>query len=195
VPNISGINLLVALLPAALLAGCTTPVPAPRASLDPKTGVSLIVVDQPLVLARERRDIAAQARDYLTLVAAEIDEAGHRRLVLAVHQWSTIDSRTADVHPLVGADLLLVADGRDLRFAPLTGAFVAAYAHNPALQRPEDTEVVTTLYEADAETLAYIATCHSLSASFPNSFPLPFMVWKDGRSAISRLLTELGIAK
>ena len=56
---------------ACLLAGCVTPEPAPRTTLDTNTGVSLIVTDEPVVLARERRDIAAQARDYLTLVAAE----------------------------------------------------------------------------------------------------------------------------
>ena len=174
----------------ALLAGCVTPVPAPRTTVDPNTGVSLIVADEPLVLARERRDVAAQARDYLTLVAAEIDEAGHRRLILAAHQWSTIDSRTADVRPAAGAELLLVADGRDFRLVPLAGPFVDEYARNPALARPEDAEVVTTLYQADPDLLGYIAASHSLSASFPKSFALPFALWKDGRPALQRLLRE-----
>ena len=176
---------------AASLAGCVTPTPAPRTTIDPNTGVSLIVVDEPLVLARDRRDIAAQARDYLTLVAAEIDEAGSRRLILASHQWSTIDSRTADVRPASGAELLLVADGRDFRFKPLSGPFVAAYAQNPALRRPEDAEVVTTLYETDADALSFIASSHTLSASYPDSFPLPFSLWKDGRRALGRLLGEI----
>ena len=176
---------------AAALAGCVTPKVAPRTTIDPNTGVSLVVADEPLVLARDRRDIAAQARDYLTLVAAEINEAGSRRLILASHQWSTIDSRTADVHPATGADLLLVADGRDFRFKPLSGAFVAAYAKSPALGRPEDAEVVTTLYETDADALSFIATSHSLSASYPDSFPLPFSLWKDGRGALTRLLGEI----
>lgn len=176
---------------ASLLAGCVTPQAAPRSTIDPNSGVSLLVADEPLVLARDRRDIAAQARDYLTLVAAEVDEAGSRRLILASHQWSTIDSRTADVRPASGTDLLLVADGRDFRFKPLSGPFVAAYARNPALKRPEDAEVVTTLYETDADTLAFIATSHTLSASHPDSFPLPYALWKDGRGALTRLLGEI----
>ena len=177
---------------AVLLVGCTTPVPAPRTTIDPNTGVSLIVADEPLVLARERRDVAAQARDYLTLVAAEIDEAGNRHLIFASHQWSTIDSRTADERPAAGAELLLVADGRDFRLKPLTGALVDQYAKNPALKRPDDAEVVTTLYETDPEMLGFIAGSDAISASFPKSFALPFALWKDGRPALRRLLTDLG---
>lgn len=176
---------------AVLLVGCTTPVPAPRTTIDPSTGVSLIVADEPLVLARERRDVAAQARDYLTLVAAEIDEAGNRRLIFAAHEWSTIDSRTADVRPVAGAELLLVADGRDFRLKPLTGPFVDQYAKNPALKRPDDAEVVTTLYEADPDMLGFIGASHTLSASFPKSFALPFELWRDGRPALLRLLVEI----
>jgi hypothetical protein len=72
---------------------CVTPPLEPRKVLDERSGISLTVVDQPLVLARERRDVAVQARDYLTLVAAQINESGKRELVWVVHQWSTIDSR------------------------------------------------------------------------------------------------------
>lgn len=187
---------VAALLACAFLSsGCVTPEPAPRTALDPRTGASLVVVDQPLVLARDRRDIAAQARDYLTLVAAEIDEAGHRRLIWAAHQWSTIDSRTADVKPASSAELLLVADGRDLHFKPLADSIAAPFRHNPALLPPEDAEVVTTLYETDADTLAFIAGSRSLSGSFPESFALPFTLWKDGRQALTRLLVEVGYSK
>lgn len=177
---------------AALLAGCTTPMPAPRSTIDPHTGVSLIVADQPVVLARERRDIAAQARDYLTLVAAEIDEAGNRRLIFAAHQWSTIDSRAADVRPAGDAVLLLVADGRDLRLVPMPEEIAETYAHNMALKPPGDADIVTTLYEIDAETLRYIAASRVITASFPNSFALPFTLWKDGRTALDRLLDTIG---
>jgi len=183
------------LLAAVFPAGCVTPVPAPNSSLDPQTGATLVVVDQPLVLARDRRDIAVQARDYLTLVAAEIDEAGHRRLIWAAHQWSTIDARTADVRPAANTELLLVADGRDLRFTPLTGQLIADYARNPALRAPQDADVITTIYETDAETLAFVASSHDLTASFPNSFPLPYTLWKDGRPALTRLLSEVGLQR
>lgn len=171
-----------------LFAGCMAPARAPRTTLDPGTGVSIVVADAPLVLARERRDIAAQARDYLTLVAAEIDEAGHRRLVWVAHQWSTIDSRNADVKPAAGVDLLLVADGRDLRFTPMPAGLAAPYRASAAFQPPDDAETVTTFYETDSDAMHYVATSRSLTASFPDSFALPFVMWKDGRPALQRLL-------
>lgn len=175
----------------ALPAGCVLPEAAPRAVLDQHTGTSLTVVDEPLVMARERRDIAVQARDYLTLVAAESNEAGRRRLLLVVHQWSTIDSRATDVAPQGSQALLLVADGRDLRLAPVHDLDAASLAHNPALLRPEDAQVTTTFYDVDASLLEYVASSRKLTAAYPDSFALPFLLWRDGRPALGRLVASL----
>jgi hypothetical protein len=176
----------------AVLGGCVTPEAAPRTVLDQRTGASLTVVDEPLVLARERRDIAVQARDYLTLVAAEFNEAGRRRLLLVVHQWSTIDSRASDVAPQGQLALLLVADGRDLRMTPVHDLDTSLLGRIPALLPPEDAHVTTTFYEVDAALLEYVATSRKLAASYPDSFALPFAVWRDGRPAISRLVSLVG---
>jgi hypothetical protein len=177
---------------AALLAGCVTPPPAPRSVLDERSGASLTVVDRPLILARERRDVAVQARDYLTLVAAEINESGRRRLIWALHQWSTIDARAADEKPLPAATLMLIADGRDMRLVPIADSAAASYAKNRALMAPEDADAVTTLYAVDEATLEFVATSRQLSASFPDSrLSLPFLLWADGRPALLRFLQEL----
>jgi hypothetical protein len=185
--------LRLAFLAALLLGGCTMPPLAPRTVLDERTGASLTVVDQPLVLARERRDVAVQARDYLTLVAAEINESGRRQLVWVVHQWSTIDARVADFRPTPGATLLLVADGRDLRLTPIGDSMALAYAQNPALLAPEDANTLTTLYAVDAATLEFVATSRQVSATYPESgLALPFALWKDGRPAIMRFLDQIG---
>jgi hypothetical protein len=177
---------------AALLGGCVMPPLEPRSVLDERSGASLTVVDQPLILARERRDVAVQARDYLTLVAAEINESGRRRLVWALHQWSTIDARAADEKPLPSATLMLIADGRDMRLVPIADSAATAYSRNPALMAPEDANAVTTLYGVDEATLEFVATSRQLSASFPDArLSLPFLLWADGRPALSRFLQEL----
>lgn len=161
--------------------------------LDENSGASLTVVDQPLVLARERRDVAVQARDYLTMVAAEINESGRRQLVWVVHQWSTIDARATDVVPLPDTPLLLVADGRDLRLKPIGDSAPRRYVHNPALRAPEDANAVTTLYAVDAATLDFVANSRQLSAQFPESrLTLPFVLWSDGRAALLRFLDQVG---
>jgi hypothetical protein len=165
----------------------------PRTVLDATTGLTMTVVDQPLVLARERRDVAVKARDYLTMVAAEINESGRRRLVWVVHQWSTIDSRVADFQPTPGETLMLVADGRDIRLQQAPQSLAAAMARSPDLLPPEDVHAQTTLYAIDAATLHYLATSTRLTASFPESrLTLPFTLWTDGRAAVIRLLEQTG---
>lgn len=179
---------------AALIAGgCALPPAEPVVVLDERTGASLTVVDQPLIFARARRDIAVQARDYITLVAAEMNVSGDRRLAWVAHQWSTIDARATDFQPTPGDALLLVADGRDLRLLPMSGRDAADLAQNRALLRPDDANVTTTIYAVDAATLEYAATSLTLSAAFPESrLALPFAVWTDGRRAILRFLERTG---
>ena len=173
------------------LSGCVTPPPGPRQVLDAKTGATLMVVDEPLILARERRDVAVQARDYLTVVAAEINLSGRRRLFLAVHEWSTIDSRATS--PMIRGHpaLLLVADGRDLRLETAVDQAATALMGSRDLLRPEDAIVTTTLYDVDAATLDYLATSKTLAAAYPESFALPYHIWRDGRPALTRLLTTI----
>ncbi len=178
---------------AMSLGGCVSPPLEPKTVLDQRSGATLTVVDEPLILARERRDVAVQARDYLTLVAAEINESGHRHLVWVVHQWSTIDARAADLQPLPGASLLLIADGRDLRLTPINNSIANALVKSRALLPPDDANAITTLYGIDSATLEYVATCRHLAASFPESrLALPFSVWRDGRPAVLRFLARVG---
>jgi len=44
--------------------------------LDDSSGSTLFVVQQPLLFARSRSDLAANARDYVTLVALQEDRSG-----------------------------------------------------------------------------------------------------------------------
>jgi hypothetical protein len=165
----------------------------PRTMLDESSGASLTVVDQSLVLARERRDVAVQARDYLTLVAAEINESGKRRLLWVLHQWSTIDARATDLRPAMSPSLVLVADGRDMRLIPTDDTDALRYLANPLLRAPEDANAVTTVYAVDAATLEYVATCTHLSAALPESgLTLPFGLWSDGRAALRRFVGQVG---
>ena len=175
-----------------LLVSCAE-LPTVRSHLDPDTGVTLTVVTRPWIFARERRDVAVNARDYLTLVCAEIDEAGRRRLIVAAHEWSTIDSRAAGLASGATGKLLLVIDGRDIVLTPLPPN-TTAFARSRALLRPDDAHVRTTIYAVDRGALDYAATGHDVVASFPDAaLALPYLSWRDGRSAVSELLRELGL--
>lgn len=174
-------------------AGCAPLSHEARTTLDPRTGVSISVADQPLVLARERRDLAAQARDYLTLIATEINVAGTRRLLLCVHEWSTIDARARGNPAPLPTPLLVVADGRDLWLSPLSEPPLDALALSRELARPGDADVYTTFYPIEPEALRYLASAEHLSAALPARIPpLPFGLWRDGRAAQLRLLEAIG---
>lgn len=47
----------------------------PAEYLDENTGATITTVDQPLVFAVERNDVAANLRDYVTLAAAAVNRS------------------------------------------------------------------------------------------------------------------------
>jgi hypothetical protein len=178
----AGVAVLVSLLGCAGL-----PPPEPREQLDPNTGVTLTVVDQAFVFARSRKDVAANARDYVTLVPVARNEAGKISLHLIAHRWSTVDAR---VSPRVDASqhrLLIVADGRDVRLSPLAGLQKDLFG--AATLRPPVNDVQTLGYPIDHATLGYLARSDFLSLSFELAEDaLPYSLWTDGRSALERWL-------
>jgi hypothetical protein len=186
-------RLLFAVAAAGLLVACASlPAPEPLSYLDERTGITLTVVDAPLVLARERRDLAANARDYLTLVAVKRNESGRITPALLVHRWSTIDTRVAPVAAAHDPKLVIVADGRDIRPVPLSPVpreFIPSDTHE--LWRPAVTQVGTTAYRIDAATLRFIAQSARISAFYDQpDDALPFLLWRDGRAALERLALE-----
>jgi hypothetical protein len=183
---------LTALL-ITIAAGCTAlPAPEPRQFLDERTGVTLSVVDAPLVLARERRGVAANARDYLTLVAAERDLAGKRQLILLVHRWSTIDSRVGASDDDDSTRLTLLADGRDIHLVQVTDRLPVEFSQDERLLRPPVDKVVTLAYPTDIATLRYLVSSRQLSASFDAAkATLPYTMWRDGRESLRQLLDSV----
>ncbi len=177
-----------------LLPACTSlPPPQPLSHLDERTGITLTLVDAPFILARERRDIAANARDYLTLVAATRNESGRITPALLAYRWSTIDTRSAPTAPGTDLPLVILADGRDIRLAPMPSIpreFQPSDAHD--LWRPDVTQVATTVYRIDVATLRFIAQSARVSAFYdvPQD-ALPYGVWRDGRAALERLAAAL----
>jgi hypothetical protein len=190
----AAIGLFIAGMIPMLLGACAAlPAPSPVEYLDERTGVTLVVADAPLVLARERRDLAANARDYLTLVGVIRDESGRLLPILLIHRWSTIDARVTPDAAATPASLVIVADGRDIRLEPLEPPPRELAARDPRLWWPEDARAVTLAYRADAAVLRYIAESARVSAFFdaPGG-DLPYSVWRDGRAALARLADAVG---
>ena len=184
-------SLLKLAICAALLTfqtGCADlPGPEPASILDERTGITLTVVDEPLLLARERRDIAANARDYLTLVAVTRNESGRVSPFLLVYRWSTIDERVYPRSTPAAASLVLLADGRDIRPTALARTPADLENMSESLWRPDVTRFSTYAYRIDVSVLAFIASSQQLSGWFeaPGE-ALPYQMWRDGRAALKR---------
>lgn len=174
-----GIPVLLALI------GCASaPSGEPRELFDERTGATLLVVHEPSIFARPRKEVAANERDYVTLVAAARNVMGDVRLSLIAHRWSTVDARVAAPSDATGRALIIVADGRDIRLTPLK-ALPAALSDGDALLRPPVSQAQTLAYPIDVVTLKYIAESSSLSLSFDVSQdPRPYSLWSDGRQAL-----------
>jgi hypothetical protein len=186
----------IVLLSAALsLTACqSVPDTGPRELLDERTGATLIVVSKPLIFARVRTDVAANARDYLHLVAVEADRSGKFTSYLLAHYWSTVDRRMSALPDKAAGKLVLQADGREINLIPMT-PMPAAFESRTDLHAPRAAEAVTWVYAADLPTMLYIAESRDLSLRLADeSLPVPFVIWSDGREAL-REFAQRGVAR
>ena len=136
------------------IASCAAPsAPQPREFIDETTANSLLVVGAPLVFARERSDVAAHARDYVTLVGVEIDASGSYQQFLLAYRWSTVDTRMVPPPPGSAGLLTLIADGRLIELKPLDKLPVGLNASDPLLV-PNHGAVVTHGYATDVRLCA-----------------------------------------
>jgi hypothetical protein len=169
---------------AAACAGSTGPLL--NEYLDEHTGAHLAVVGRPLTFALERSTLAANARDYVSLAAAEVDRSGHAQTYLIGYFWSTIDRRKSAAG-FAPADLTvaLFADGRWLRLAP-ESKIPDDLAASPHLLAPPAAAAVEAVYRVTAEQLRYLGESRSLilhiaAAAEDDPDAEPYALWTDGR--------------
>ena len=175
------------------LAACgASPPSRPLDLLDEKTGNTVSVVSAPLIFARERTDVAAHARDYATLVAAEIDQSGTFQDYLLLYRWSTVDRRMSPPPPPDAGQLRILAEGRVVDLKPLE-SMPTGLDRRRELHLPPHGEVVAHAYIVDAQTLRFLAESDSLSVRMPQE-PLdaPFGLWQDGRAALLEFSKSAG---
>jgi hypothetical protein len=169
------------------LAADDAPGNAPKEVLDENSGTTLIVVRRPIVLARSRTDVAANVRDYATLVVAQEDRSGKYSTWLIVHRWSTVDPRIDGARTLGSGNLLLIADGRTLALGPVEQP--PAFANRGDLLYAPRTTLSSWAYKVDLPMLRYVAAAHDLSVRFADdSYPVAYSVWQDGRHDLQGLL-------
>ncbi len=184
---------LTALTASAALTACRgVPQTGFDEILDEQSGNTVLVVAKPLVFARERTDVAAHARDYVTLAAAEIDESGKYGDYLLLYRWSTVDRRmSAPPDPNAG-NLRIIAEGRAIELVPLDPPPVGL-SRRRELHVPDHADVVAYAYRIDVTTLRFIANARDIIVFMPQeALGTPFRMWEDGRRSLDQFLQRAG---
>jgi hypothetical protein len=179
--------LLASLAAVSALAGDNPP----REYLDQDTGATVTVVDQPLVFAYPRRDLAANAHDYATLAAASVNRGGKIDYVLIVYFWSTVDPRLRDA-PLPAAEpLVLQADDRRLAFT-LRGHSARDAGIGFAVHAPPGSTAAPNVYGTDLAVLRFIAAARQLTLlADSNGTTSSYGLWSDRRADLRAFVRHM----
>jgi hypothetical protein len=156
----------------------------PTEYLDEHTAATVTIVDKPIVFARERPELAANVRDYITLSAASVNRSGKITYVLVAYFWSTLDAFGAPGVAEIGDQLLLAADDRRIRLSTQGHSAKEAGIANP-VHAPPQHDGPPTVYSTDLDTLRFLSAARNLSAvRGANGNEQAFEIWDDGRAAL-----------
>jgi len=181
------------LLLPVLLAACSTPPTTSRAILDERSGVTINAVSTPLVFGRIHPDVKLAARDYVTLVAAEQDNAGKYTQLFLMYRWSRSFGGEVRQPEQNAGTLVVVADGREIVMRPLDRIPIDL-AHTRDLFMPASELTAKYAYLTNFETMRAIASSHELIVKLPqerDAPETPFALWDDGRAALAQLVNQL----
>jgi hypothetical protein len=175
------------------LSGCTQTRSADSLEIyDEQTGNTLSVVRAPLVFARDRTDVAAHARDYVTLVTVEVDHSGEYRDYLLAYRWSTVDRRMSAPSDPQAGQLEILTDGRAITLTAVEQMPISV--SRPELRVPKHAHAVTHAYRIDVATLRYIAMSRELTVRLPQeALDTPFKIWSDGRTALGQFVKRAAV--
>lgn len=163
----------------------------PQEYLDEETAATITVVGEPLVFAYARRDLAANARDYVTLAAAAVNRAGKVSYVLIGYNWSTVDPRLRR-DPLPPAEgLVLQADDRRIALK-LQGHSAHEAGIGVPVHEPPGTSVPPNVYGIDLATLRFLGEARHLSLQVDSAdTTISYELWEDRRPALRRFVAYM----
>jgi len=163
----------------------------PREYLDEETGATVTLESDPLVFAYQRRELAANARDYVTLQAAAVNRGGKVSYVLISYVWSTVDPRMRE-EPLLNPDqLLLHADDRRIALSA-RGHTAHDAGIGMVVDAPSGSSGPPTVYATDLATLRFIAESRHLAVAVDTErSTLLYDLWEDRRADLARFVRHM----
>ncbi len=181
-------NLILILVSLSLLACKARPPRHPNEYLDPANGCNVSSVTAPIIFARAHQDVAANARQYVNVVAASVNRSGRYEYVLLVYIWSTVDARLgAGAHP--GETLVFLADERAIRLQR-DGRSLKEVGIAKPLLAPLHFRGWPRIYKTDHDTVQFIASARHVRLQLEGDQDArPFDIWTDGRRELGQLAT------
>jgi hypothetical protein len=184
-------SLTIAIVSLSTIGGASPP----RQYTDEATAATITVVAEPWVFARSRRDLAANARDYVTLVAAAVDRAGRIEYVIVAYVWSTIDERLDPERRRDTSTLVIAADDRRIELTMPVAAPDEVGIADPVLPPPGPLRA-PQVYRIDLGTLRFLAAARSVSLLLGADPLAPtYDIWNDGRPALGSFVEEVSGAR
>ena len=179
-------HLLLTLVSLTLICCKAAGPPRPNEYLDPVTAAMVSSVKAPMIFARAHQDVAANARQYATIVGASVNRSGHYEYILLVYLWSTVDARLGvGAHP--GDTLVLLADDRAIRLQR-DGRSLKDVGIAARLLAPMHMRGPPRVYKTDRETLQFTSTARHVRLQLEGDQDArPFDLWKDGRRQLGEL--------
>lgn len=163
----------------------------PREYLDEETGATVTLQSEPLVFAYSRQDLAANARDYVTLQAAAVNRSGKVSYVLISYVWSTVDPRMREEPLLIPELLVLHADDRRIQLSA-RGHTAREAGIGMAVDAPAGSNATPTVYSTDLATLRFIAESRHLALALDTErTTLVYELWEDRRPALNHFVRHL----
>lgn len=162
--------------------------------LDEQSAATVTTALEPLVFARDRPDLAVNARDYVSLVPVEVNRSGERRYYWFGYLWSTIDRRDGETPLTQGDQLVLLADTRPIALPAAAGSMRELGIARAPLKRP-GRAAVAILLQADADSVSFAGHASGLSlVLIHDGQNQDYALWRDAREAISGFVNYLGLA-
>ena len=176
----STLALLLGHLPLAASAGDLQP----HEYLDQETAATVTVVGEPIIFANARTEVAANARDYVTLAAAAVDRNGKVSYVLVAYFWSTVDPRVRGYAMPNPEPLVVQADDRRIELT-LRGHSPYDAGISVPVHPPPGPAATPNVYSIDLGALRSIAESRQLSLMAETNVSLvPYALWEDHRAAL-----------
>ena len=166
------------------LSTCSIAADAVREYLDETTAATITAVAEPYIFARERTDLAVNARDYVSLAALEINRAGQRSYHWFAYVWSTIDRRGDPSGATPVDQFVLLADGRAITLRGEARSLREAGVGQPPLPAPTR-QAQALMFAADTEVFDYVAGSADLRVVLlRKDDQSEFLPWRDARDSL-----------